>query len=136
MTIRRKKIENLECDWKSKLTPEQYGVCREKSTEPPFSGAFHACETEGTYCCVCCGEPLFSSAEKFDSGSGWPSFWQPQSEDCVSYESDTSYSMVRIEVRCSHCDAHLGHLFDDGPDPTGKRYCINSISLTLDSADK
>ena len=136
MITQRKTFEKSESAWKAELTSEQYRVCREKGTEPPFTGEFFACKEEGTYCCVCCGNPLFSSMEKFDSGSGWPSFWKPKSRDCVRYESDTSHGMARIEVRCNYCDAHLGHVFDDGPDPTGKRYCINSISLSLDRIDK
>ena len=118
-------------DWENTLTPEQYRICRLKGTEPPFSGKYNNSKLAGTYSCTCCGSELFSSHEKFDSGSGWPSFWQPISDNAVITETDHSHGMIRIEVTCSNCDAHLGHVFKDGPEPTGQRYCINSISLQL-----
>lgn len=115
--------------WKEKLTEEQYHVCREHGTERPFSGKFHASKEAGTYQCVCCGEPLFLSDTKFDSGTGWPSFFAPLDEKAVETETDRSHGMVRTEVHCRNCGSHLGHVFPDGPQPTGLRYCINSVSL-------
>lgn len=115
---------------KDKLTPEQYKVCVNKGTERPFSGKYTDCKDKGTYTCVCCGEELFGSDTKFDSGTGWPSFWQALS-DKIEYISDTSLGMVRTEVNCKRCGSHLGHVFDDGPNPTNLRYCINSLSLDL-----
>jgi peptide-methionine (R)-S-oxide reductase len=125
------KISKTVEEWQQQLTPEQFEVTRRKGTERAFTGNYHDCKTEGVYYCACCGAPLFRSDEKFDSGSGWPSYWQPVSANRVRTEEDLSHGMKRVEVQCAQCDAHLGHVFEDGPQPTGLRYCINSIALNL-----
>jgi peptide-methionine (R)-S-oxide reductase len=125
------KISKTVEEWQQQLTPEQFEVTRRKGTERAFTGKYHDCKTEGVYYCTCCGAPLFRSDDKFDSGSGWPSYWQPVSADRGRTEEDLSHGMKRVEVQCAQCDAHLGHVFEDGPQPTGLRYCINSIALNL-----
>ena len=124
-----------EDELRQRLTPEQYHVTQEAGTERAFSGEYWDCKDDGTYRCVVCDEPLFAADAKYDSGTGWPSFWQPVSEDAVEGSADTSHGMVRTEVTCASCGAHLGHVFDDGPQPSGDRYCMNSASLRLDRDD-
>ncbi len=124
-------IQKSDAEWREELTAEEYHVLREKGTERAFTGAYHDEKTPGVYKCAGCGEPLFSSEAKFDSGTGWPSYYQPVSDEAVMTETDTSYGMRRTEVMCRKCGGHLGHVFEDGPKPTGLRYCINSVSLDL-----
>ena len=121
-------------DWKANLSPEQFAVCWQKGTEPPFSGELLTQKGTGEYRCVCCDSPLFHSNSKFDSGTGWPSFWQAVNKQAIRYVPDHSHGMVRTEVCCKHCGSHLGHVFEDGPPPSGKRYCINSLSLKFVAA--
>ncbi|GHF23649.1 peptide methionine sulfoxide reductase MsrB [Kordiimonas sediminis] len=126
------KIEKTDQEWREQMTAAEYDVCRCGGTEPPFSGKYWDTKTPGTYLCAGCRAPLFDSETKYDSGSGWPSFWQAINDTAVTEKSDTSYGMVRTEIKCAKCDSHLGHVFPDGPQPTGLRYCVNSASLHLE----
>ena len=130
--MNKERVIKTNEEWQKKLTPEQFSICRQKGTERAFTGKYYNCKIKGTYVCLCCGNPLFSSETKYDSGSGWPSYYRPLNEDAIKTEIDGSHGIHRIEVMCSACDAHLGHVFEDGTHPTGLRYCINSVSLDLD----
>jgi peptide-methionine (R)-S-oxide reductase len=123
-------------EWMTQLSREQFHICRLKGTEPPFTGKYNQTKKQGRYLCVCCGQELFSSEAKFDSGTGWPSFFEAVNEECVETEVDSSLGAVRSEILCNRCDSHLGHVFDDGPQPTGLRYCVNSASIVLNPTDK
>jgi peptide-methionine (R)-S-oxide reductase len=129
------KLSKTDTEWRAELTPQQYAVCRQKGTERAFTGEYYDCKEPGVYRCACCGNELFRSETKYESGTGWPSFYQPISEDAVRTEADGSHGMMRTEVVCANCDAHLGHVFSDGPAPTGQRFCMNSVALKLDPKD-
>ena len=128
------KISKTDDEWKNQLSTEQFDICRKKYTERPFTGIYYDCKEKGIYNCLCCGANLFSSDTKFDSGTGWPSFFKSLDNNNIEYVKDTSYGMKRIEVNCKQCGSHLGHVFDDGPQPTNRRYCINSLSLDLEKS--
>jgi peptide-methionine (R)-S-oxide reductase len=132
----KRKVEKTDAQWRAELTPEQYRVMREKGTERAFTGAYVDNHEKGMYKCAACGEPLFDSETKFESGSGWPSFFKPLSSDAIETEEDRAHGMRRTEIMCKKCGAHLGHVFEDGPKPTGQRYCVNSVSLNFEKKDK
>jgi len=129
------KLTKTDAEWRAELNPQEYAVCRTQATERPFTGEYNDCKKDGEYLCRCCGARLFDSAQKYESGSGWPSFWAAAEDDNVATRTDEGHGMIRTEVLCAQCDAHLGHLFPDGPRPTGLRYCINSVALKLKARD-
>lgn len=130
------KVKKSDAEWRAALSPEAYKVCRQKGTERPFTGEYNSCKDPGTYVCACCGHPLFDADTKFDSGTGWPSFYAAIADDAIREEEDVSLFMRRTETLCARCDAHLGHVFPDGPQPTGLRYCMNSVALKLVPPDE
>jgi peptide-methionine (R)-S-oxide reductase len=130
------KLQKTSAQWQAELSPEEFYICREKGTERAFTGKYWNCHQKGVYLCRCCGKPLFSSDTKFESGSGWPSFYQPINSDAIAEHKDITHGMVRVEITCQHCDAHLGHVFPDGPKPTSLRYCVNSASLKLQTQEE
>jgi peptide-methionine (R)-S-oxide reductase len=129
-------IEKSDSEWRAQLSDEEFRICRQKGTERPFTGEYWDTWSDGTYRCKCCGEPLFEAGAKFDAGCGWPSFYQPNNKNSIEEQRDMSHGMIRTEVMCRRCGSHLGHVFEDGPEPTGLRYCINSASIQLESEDK
>ena len=129
------KITKSDEEWREQLSEDQFRICRQHGTERAFTGEYYDCKTPGIYHCTCCGEPLFESNSKYDSGSGWPSFWQPVNNEVIEELHDHSHNMHRIEIRCARCESHLGHVFPDGPQPTGLRYCVNSASLKLEESE-